>query len=62
MLILFFCDMHGSLGILSIVHLDHSRENGWESLASDILRTFEVPHSAVDVNKEEGEGEGREGK
>lgn len=51
----------GSLGILSIVHLDHSGENGWESLASQILRTFEVPPSTtVEVSKEEGEEGGCE--
>lgn len=54
----------GNLGVLSIVHLDHGKENGWESISSEVLRVFEVPCSAtVEVDKgemEEGEEEEEE--
>ena len=53
----------GDLGVLSIVHLDHGKDDGWESMSSEVLRTFEVPPSATaEVSKgtEEGEEEQEE--
>jgi hypothetical protein len=64
--LLMHCSMEsdGSLGVLSVVHLDHSRDNGWKSLASDALRPYEVPSApleTVEVSKEETEEDKGEG-
>lgn len=54
----------GSLGVLSIVHLDHGRETGWTALAPEMLRSSEVPVpplATAEVSEEGGEEKSSEG-